>query len=314
MAAAKVEIPFLDFSAKALTGLEVKSEKWKELCNQVREACETHGVFFLVYDKIPTSLREEMFGAMKALFDLPEETKNKHVTTKPYGSYSGKCPVIPFHESFGVDDAPTLDASQAFTTLMWPEGNPSFCETIHSMSSKMQELSFLVTKMIYESFGIEKPYDSFVEETASVFRVMKYKVPPSGTESGIGLVAHTDKNAITILCQNEVQGLEVRTKNGDWAQVMVPENAFVAVVGDTLKAWSNGRLHAVRHRVVISGDKDRYSCGLFSMPKEEAVIEVPNELVDKEHPLQYRPFNYSDYITYFVSKLSDDALEIYAGI
>jgi hypothetical protein len=67
-----------------------------------------------------------MFGAMKALFDLPEETKNRHVNPKPYRSYLGKCPVIPFHESFGVDDAPTLDASQAFTTLMWPEGNPSF--------------------------------------------------------------------------------------------------------------------------------------------------------------------------------------------
>ena len=81
-----------------------------------------------------------------------------------------------------------------------------------------------------------------------------------------------------------------------------------------LQAWSNGRLHAARHRVVISGDTDRYSCGLFSTPKEEAVIEVPDELVDKEHPLQYRPFNFSDYLSYFVSKLSDDALEIYAGI
>ncbi|KAJ6862356.1 hypothetical protein NC652_039255 [Populus alba x Populus x berolinensis] len=289
----------------ASASLEVKSEKWKELCNQVREACETHGIFFLVYDKIPTSLREEMFVALKTLFDLPEETKNKHVNPKPYRSYLGNCPVIPFHESFGVDDAPTLDASQAFTTLI---------ETIHGMSSKMQELNFLVMKMIYESFDIEKLYDSFVEETTSIFRIMKYKVPPSATDSSIGLVAHTDKNAITILCQNEVQGLEIQTKNGDWAQVMVPENAFTAVVGDALKAWSNGRLHAARHRVVISGEKDRYSCGLFSMPKEEAVVEVPDELVDKEHPLQYRPFNYSDYISYFVSKLSDDALEIYAGI
>ncbi|KAJ6915504.1 hypothetical protein NC651_017489 [Populus alba x Populus x berolinensis] len=60
--------------------------------------------------------------------------------------------------------------------------------------------------------------------------------------------------------KNEVQGLEVQTKNGDWAQVMVPENAFTAIVGDTVKAWSNGRLHAARHRVVISGDRDRYSC------------------------------------------------------
>ena len=99
----------------------------------------------------------------------------------------------------------------------------------------MQELNFLVMKMIYESFGIEKLYDSFLEETTSILKVMKYKVPPSDTEPAIGLVAHTDKNAITILCQNEVQGLEVQTKNGDWAQVMVPEHAFTAIVGDTLK-------------------------------------------------------------------------------
>ncbi|KAJ6354596.1 hypothetical protein OIU77_005242 [Salix suchowensis] len=124
--AAKVEIPFLDISVEALEGLETKSEKWKELCDRVREACETHGIFFLVYDKIPTSLREEIFVALKTLFDLPEETKNKHVNPRPYRSYLGKCPVIPFHESFGVDEAPTLDASQAFTTLMWPEGNPKF--------------------------------------------------------------------------------------------------------------------------------------------------------------------------------------------
>ena len=108
-------------------------------------------------------------------------------------------------------------------------------ETFHGMSSKMQELNFLVMKMIYESFGIEKLYGSFVEETSSIFRIMKYRAPPGAADSSIGLVAHTDKNAITILCQNEVQGLEIQTKNGDWAQAMVPENAFTAVVGDALK-------------------------------------------------------------------------------
>ncbi|KAJ6434990.1 hypothetical protein OIU84_000266 [Salix udensis] len=85
--AAKVEIPFLDISVEALEGLETKSEKWRELCDRVREACETHGIFFLVYDKIPTSLREEIFVALKTLFDLPEETKNKHVNPRPYRSY-----------------------------------------------------------------------------------------------------------------------------------------------------------------------------------------------------------------------------------
>lgn len=43
------------------------------------------------------------------------------------------------------------------------------------------------------------------------------------------------------------------------------------------------------------------------------VIEVPQEFIDKDHPLLYRPFKYADYLTYFVSNISDDALEKYAG-
>lgn len=123
---AKAQIPFLDFTGEADLGLEVGSERWRELCNKVREACESHGCFFLVCDKIPTSLREDMLVAMKALFDLPEETKNKCVNPRPFRGYLGKCSIVPFFESFNVDDAPRLDEARAFTNLMWPEGNPSF--------------------------------------------------------------------------------------------------------------------------------------------------------------------------------------------
>jgi len=53
---------------------------------------------------------------------------------------------------------------------------------------------------------------------------------------------------------------------------------------------------------VVNGEKERYSFGLFTMPKEEMNIEVPRELVDeKSHPLRYHPFNYGEYFSYFVS-------------
>ncbi|KAJ8773518.1 hypothetical protein K2173_005764 [Erythroxylum novogranatense] len=309
---AKAEIPVLEFPV----GIEHGSmnELRREVCRKVREACESHGCFILMSDKIPQSLRKEMFGGMKALFDLPDETKNRYVNPRPYRSYLGKCSVVPFHQSFGVDDAHRLEAAQAFTNLIWPQGNPSFCKALNSMSSKMLELNFLVLKMMFESFGMERQYELHVEDNACVFRVMKYEVPLNNFDSAIGLVAHTDKNALTILCDNGVQGLEVQMKDGNWAEVVIPQNSYFVIVGDALKAWSNGRLQAARHRVMIGGDKDRYSCGLFLIPKDEAMIEVPDELVDKDHPLLYRPFYFADYMSYFVSMLTDDALDIYAGI
>ncbi|XVE71618.1 hypothetical protein DITRI_Ditri10aG0165600 [Diplodiscus trichospermus] len=310
----RTKIPVLDISGEDDDDRERGNENWKLLCSKVREACESHGCFLLIYDKIPTSLREDMVVAIKALFDLPEETKSKYRNPKPYRSYLGKCPVVPLHESFGIDDANRFEAAQEFTQLMWPQGNPAFCEILHSMSSKMLELNFTILEKIFQSFGMEeKQYDALVRDSTSIFRVMKYKIP-SREDENLGMVAHTDKNALTILCQNDVQGLEVINKEGHWEEVVVPKNAFVVIVGDALKAWSNGRLVAVKHRVVMKGEKERYSFGLFSVPKEGAMIEVPRELVDNEHPLLYRPFKFEDYFSYFVSNLSDDALEIYAGI
>ncbi|KAK8545160.1 hypothetical protein V6N13_066460 [Hibiscus sabdariffa] len=305
------KIPIIEFASEDVengrsSSSEQGRERWEVLCSKVREACESHGCFLLTYDKIPTSLREDMLVGIKALFDLPEETKSKYQHPKPYRSYQGKCPVVPLHESFGIDDATSFRAAQDFTRLMWPQGNPAFCEILNTMSLKMLELSFTIMGMIFESFGIEaKRHEALVRDSSSILRVMKYRVPAT-EDRNLGLVAHTDKNALTVLCQNEVQGLEIVSRQGHWEEVVVPKDAFVVFVGDALKA--------IKHRVVMKGDKERYSFGLFTLPKEGATIEAARELVDSEHPLLYRPFKFADYFSYFLSNLSDDALDVYAGV
>jgi isopenicillin N synthase-like dioxygenase len=66
------------------------------------------------------------------------------------------------------------------------------------------------------------------------------------------------------------------------------------------------------------GDKERYSFALFSLPKKDVEIEVPQELVeDKMHPLHYRSFNYDDYLDYFMLGLKENkgnTLEAFIGV
>ncbi|KAI4316274.1 hypothetical protein L6164_024270 [Bauhinia variegata] len=312
-------IPCLDFCKDGLE-LEEGSEGWKAMSKKVREACENHGCFKLAYDDgkvMPSKLSEEMLIGMKTLFDLPEETKQKHISPKPYRSYNGKCPIIPLCQSFGIDDAHLPHIAHGFTNLMWPQGNPAFCETMSSMSCKMLELSSLILKMIVQGMGLPKHYISDVEglKSSGNLRLIKYTVPRNNQDSKQGLLPHTDKSSLSILCQvNEVQGLEVLSKQGKWIQINIPCGGFVVLVGDVLKAWSNGRLHAVTHRVMMNGDKDRYTIGLFALPEEEKKIEVPHELVDEEHPLRYQRFNYGDYFYYYASAPRDNALEVFAGV
>ncbi|MBO8590051.1 2-oxoglutarate and iron-dependent oxygenase domain-containing protein, partial [Staphylococcus aureus] len=78
-------------------------------------ACERYGCFEVAYDGVPVQLRDDMFEAMKRLFDLPLETKQKNYSSKIYRGYIGQSDVVPLYESLGVEDAPSLDAVRAFT-------------------------------------------------------------------------------------------------------------------------------------------------------------------------------------------------------
>ncbi|KAK7410290.1 hypothetical protein VNO78_00965 [Psophocarpus tetragonolobus] len=319
MKSENMKIPCFDFSEGGVA-LEEGSEEWKERSKKVREACEMHGCFLLMCDDgiVPKGVHEELFNHMKQLFDLPEETKKQHINPKPYRGYNGNDDSpIPLCESFGIDDLHLSAATpQAFTNLMWPQGNPHFCEALKTMTSKMLELCFLVLKMIVEGYGLPHRYISDVEKmkSSSYSRLIKYKIPKGNNNFETALPPHTDNSALTILCQHQVQGLQVLSKTGKWMQLEIPQDGFVVIIGDILKAWSNGRLHAVTHRVEMSGEKERYSFGVFAMPKEEMDIEVPSELVDdKIHPLRYRPFNYGEYFYHFVSN-PREALQVFAGI
>ncbi|BAT78208.1 hypothetical protein LR48_Vigan04g214100 [Vigna angularis] len=305
MESENMTIPCFDFCKSGMR-LEEGSEEWKEMSKKVREACENHGYFLLKCDEIlPKSVCEETFHHMKALFDLPDETKEQYVTSKPYRNYNGKNSVIPLSESFGIDDTFILDKAQAFANFMWPQENPPFCETLKTMSLKMLELCFLVLKMIVEGYGLPQHYISSNGEnmiSTSFSRLIKYKVSESNNEYEIVLPSHTDGSVLTIVCQKDVPGLEVLSKTDKWNEVEIPDDGVVVIVGDILKAWSNGRLHAVTHRVVLKGVKERYSIGLFANPKEEMKVEVPDELVDNQiHPLRYRPFTFGEYYNSYVS-------------
>ncbi|CAL5206368.1 unnamed protein product [Lathyrus oleraceus] len=310
-------IPCLDFSG--VGDDDEGSEEWEKMSKKVREALESYGCFILVYDKnkIPKSLCENMLLGMKELFDLPEEIKKKHISTRPYSSYKGDCPKFPLTQTLGIDDVFVEDNALAFTNLMWSQGNPTFCETMKSLSSKMHELNFLILKMIKDSYGLPKQYYSDIEvlKNTSHLRLMKYKTPKTTKDCETALLPHTDKSTLTMLYQNEVQGLHVQTKTNKWIQLNIPQEGFIVIVGDILKAWSNGRLHAPPHKVMMCGDKERYSFAEFTLPKEDVKIEVPRELVDDEvHPLRYRSFTYGDYLEYFVSTLKENALEAYVGV
>ncbi|KAJ4835319.1 hypothetical protein Tsubulata_942121 [Turnera subulata] len=308
------KLPVINFSKE---DLKPGTSSWLSTAKEVLHALEEYGCFVAEYDKVPTKLHSSLFSSVKDLFDLPVETKQKNVSEIPFVGYSaaGMSMVAPLYQGMGFMGATIAEETQTFTNTMWPDGNDHFCETVQSFTKLVGELEQTVMRMVFERYGIDHYYESHKELTAYLFRMMKYKVPEKD-EDNLGCHSHTDKYLLTILHQNHVTGLEVKTKDGQWIGFDNPSpSSFVVMAGESLLAWSNDRIYAPFHRVILGGSEPRYSVGLFGGHK--GLIEVPKELIDDQHPLKFKPFDIPGMLRYFLTEegqKQESTVKGYSGV
>lgn len=70
------------------------------------------------------------------------------------------------------------------------------------------------------------------------------------------------------------------------------------------------------HKVIMdmNGNETRYTAALFSFLSK--TVEAPEELVDDEHPLKYKPFEHLDLLKFFDTNglRSQDILQDFCGV
>ncbi|CAB4303228.1 unnamed protein product [Prunus armeniaca] len=306
----QAKVPVVDLSSDLKPG----TEGWLLACKQVKYALEEYGCFEVVYHKVPLELHNSIFSVLEDLFDLPLETKMQKTSDKPYHSYIGQRSFIPLYESLAVDNPTTLEGAQDFTRVMWPAGNDSFCESAHSYSKLVAELDQMVTRMVFDIYGVERLYDSHMASTTYLLRCTKYRTQKMN-ETNLGAAAHTDKNFTSILHENQVNGLQIKTKDGQWIDVDLSPSTFLFMAGDPFMAWSNDRVRSCEHQVIMKENKTRYSLAFFSW--QSGILQVPEELVDDNHPLMYKPFDHLDFVRLQQSgatKKCENAIKAYCGL
>nr|TKR91867.1 putative 2-oxoglutarate-dependent dioxygenase AOP1 [Populus alba] len=209
-----------------------------------------------------------------------------------------------FPEGLGIEYATKKDECQKFTRLMWPDGNERFCDVIHSYTKIASELNQMLVRMLFESYGLKKDHEPLLNSTNYLLRLLKYG--RSLGETNVGFKAHMDKTFLTLLYQNPVNGLEIRTKEGEWITYEPSSpTSFAVIAGD---AWSNDRIKSSYHRVVVSSEEDRYALGLFTFL--DGVVQTAEELIDDEHPLQYKPFEHQKLLHFYESSNDPDKRDI----
>ncbi|CAL9163930.1 unnamed protein product [Musa hybrid cultivar] len=287
-----LQLPVLDISQPVLT----------TSLSSLYQACKGWGFFYITNHGINKDLYDHLRALAHQAFNLPLDAKLKIGPLTAVGTYTPHFIASPFFESLRVSGPNYLASAKGSSDAIFEQPNVEFCHILQQYGEAMVDLSrrILAILLICLGDGIEtKYYDSEFSACHGYLRINNYSRPEESSMDEVeGLGMHTDMSCITILYPDEMGGLQVRSKEGKWVDIMPVKGALVVNIGDLLQAWSNGRLRSSEHRVVLKQTANRFSLAFFWCFEDEKVVAAPEEVVGDGGKRIYRPFVCRDYIKF----------------
>ncbi|XP_065859557.1 gibberellin 20-oxidase-like protein [Euphorbia lathyris] len=291
-----VELPILDISKP----LNLNSSSLSSLS----EACKKWGFFRITNHGISNQLYTKIFSLSHHFFTLPSHKKLQLGPSSSLNSYTPHFIASPFFESLRVSGPDFFASAHDSAAAVFDCHSSEFSEVLQEYGSKMTELSKRIVKILLMILGDgvkKKYYKSEFKNCHGYLRIINYTPPKSTEEEEVeGLGMHTDMSCVTLVCQDEIGGLQVKSKEGKWMDINPCEKTLVVNIGDMLQAWSNEKFRSSEHRVVLRRPVNRFSLAFFWCFEDEKVIFAPDEVVEEEEgdARIYRPFVCSDYLKF----------------
>ncbi|KAL5727458.1 hypothetical protein ACHQM5_000653 [Ranunculus cassubicifolius] len=269
--------------------------------SSLREACQEWGFFYITNHGISKEQYRELYSLSKQLFDFPTDAKLKLGPLSSAKTYIPHFIASPFFESFRVSGPDFLSSAKSTTDVLFSPTNSEFSEILQEYGNTMVDISKKIVEAVLECLGIGfgEKYGAEFSSCHGYLRIINYTPPKNVEDEEVeGLGMHTDMSCITVLYQDEIGGLQVRSKDGEWIDLNPCEGALVVNIGDMMQAWSNGRLRSSEHRVVLKQSINRLSLAFFWCFEDEKVISAPVNVVGEENIRNYKPFVCGDYLKF----------------
>lgn len=273
------------------------------VAEQLRQACEQRGFFYITGHGIDPTLISSLFAASQRFFDLPMTEKlavDKKLSRCNRGYEplraqtleSGAPPDL--KESFyagaevAANDARVLAGRFNTGPNQWPETLPDFRAVMQNYYQAAYGLGATIVRGLALSLGVPvSHFDGYLKEAAATLRLLHYPPQPANPEPGEkGCGEHTDFGGVTLLLQDEAGGLQVWDKDlGSWIDAPPVPGAFVVNIGDLFARWTNDRYVSTLHRVINVSGRERYSVPFFFTGNPLHKVEcIPTCLDDGELP------------------------------
>ena len=179
----------------------------------------------------------------------------------------------------------------------WPADKPWLKEAAEAYFAQTRALGLRLLRIFALALG--QPEEFFLQWCTKPMvqsRLFHYPPQSSPTAMELGAAAHTDYGMLTILAQDPIGGLELRTRKGEWVAAPYVEGTLVVNLGDMVKVWTNETYVSNLHRVANRTGRERFSIPTFFNLDYHAPVACLSQFESAERPAKYPPVKSGDYL------------------
>lgn len=279
-------LPVIDVS-----GLAGNGEARADVAAQIAAACRAHGFFYVTGHGVGSVLVQRLEDLSRRFFALDETTKLRWRMALAGRAWRGYFPLGGELTSGRPDwkEGLYLGTELAEDHPLVVAGTPVhgrnlFPDVPEAQGLRQAILDYMdaVTALGHRllegiALSLALPPDYFharyTADPLVLFRLFNYPTRPPLEDVHWGVGEHTDYGLLTILWQDDIGGLQVRTPGG-WVDATPVPGSFVINIGDMLDRMTGGLYRSTPHRVVRNtSGRDRLSFPLFFDPHFHARVQ-----------------------------------------
>lgn len=287
-------IPVIDF-ADFPTGpaaLSASGQDHRALARSIRSACREHGFFYVVGHGIERALTDRLERLSRTFFARPEADKLAISMDRGGRAWRGYFPVgheltsarpdrkegLYLGAELPVDDPRVVAGLPLHGSNLFPANLPGFRDTALATMDALTALGHRIMAALALSLGLSPSYfhERYTADPLILFRIFHYPPniddqPAQSPAPPWGVGEHTDYGLLTILYQDAVGGLQVKTP-GAWIDAPPVPGSFVCNLGDMLDRMTGGLYRSTPHRVRNASSQGRLSFPFFFDPGFDARV------------------------------------------
>lgn len=278
------------------------------------DAFRTLGFCYFINTGIDPLVLDAVFAASRRFHGLPPEAKRAITMNAYHRGYMA--PNTSLIETSSVARVTRPNFSESFMLMhevpahdprfgtplngpnQWPADLPGFREAVLAYDTALHRFCLRLLRPM--ALALDLAPDAlapYFRQPTTFLRLLHYPPQqPDAPGDAFGSAPHTDYGCITILAQDNVGGLEVRPRDGDWIAAPPIPGSFVVNVADMLARWTNDRWQSTPHRVKNLSGVDRYSCPYFFDMDLDCMVGCLDTCHGAANPARYPPVRYGDYL------------------